>query len=101
MEELGTQEQRRTAWDRRLYRLPDISSGVLYCFVAASRRAAMLTLGDRYDASILNRDPMAPFELGMRVWCVGVEGGGEGIWCHTQQHVAHRLGKTFRPVAHT
>ena len=39
---------------------PDSNSGVLYALVAASSLDAMLTLGDRYDASILKRDPMAP-----------------------------------------
>mmetsp|Transcript_549 Transcript_549/g.1418 ORF Transcript_549/g.1418 Transcript_549/m.1418 type:complete len:369 (-) Transcript_549:1643-2749(-) len=30
------------------------------CFVAASRREAMLTFGDKYDASILYSEPIAP-----------------------------------------
>ena len=37
-----------------------MSRGVPYCLVAASNRDAMFTLGDKYDASILNREPMAP-----------------------------------------
>jgi hypothetical protein len=39
---------------------PDMSNGTPYCFVAASSRAAMLTFGDKYDASILYFEPMAP-----------------------------------------
>jgi len=39
---------------------PDISIGHINCLVAASSLAAIFTLGERYDASILKNDPIAP-----------------------------------------
>jgi len=42
------------------WRNPEINSYTPYCLVAASKRAAMLTFGDKYDASILWIEPMAP-----------------------------------------
>lgn len=39
---------------------PDIRSGTPYYFVAASNLEAILTFGERYEASILNIDPIAP-----------------------------------------
>ena len=43
-----------------LAKSPDISRLVPNCLVAASSLDAMLTLGDRYDASILYSLPIAP-----------------------------------------
>ena len=42
------------------YISPETNKGTPYCFVAASSLEAMLTLGDKYEASILKKDPMAP-----------------------------------------
>ena len=39
---------------------PEISSGTPYYLVAASKRAAIFTLGDKYEASILKNEPIAP-----------------------------------------
>ena len=40
--------------------MPDIKINVLNYPVAASSLAAILTLGDRYEASILKNEPIAP-----------------------------------------
>ena len=41
---------------------PDINISTSNCRVAASSRAAIFTFGDKYDASILNSEPIAPFK---------------------------------------
>lgn len=43
-----------------LYNFSEINKSVLNYFVAASNLDAILTFGDKYDASILKADPIAP-----------------------------------------
>mmetsp|Transcript_32211 Transcript_32211/g.108464 ORF Transcript_32211/g.108464 Transcript_32211/m.108464 type:complete len:219 (-) Transcript_32211:1702-2358(-) len=50
----------RAAAESSSAKKPDMRRGAPYMCVAASRRAAVFTLGERYDASILNRDPIVP-----------------------------------------
>ncbi len=45
---------------QRSYNYPDTSKGIPYCLVAASKRAAMLTFGLKYEASILKWLPIDP-----------------------------------------
>jgi hypothetical protein len=42
------------------YKSDEISKGTPYYLVAASNLEAIFTLGLRYEASILNSDPIAP-----------------------------------------
>lgn len=42
------------------YNAPEIKRGTPYYFVAASNLEAIFTLGERYEASILKKDPIAP-----------------------------------------
>ena len=42
------------------YNGPDIRRGTPYYLVAASNLEAMFTFGERYEASILNIEPIAP-----------------------------------------
>lgn len=46
--------------ERRLAKLSLTSKGTPYCLVAAYSLDAILTFGDRYEASILCYDPIAP-----------------------------------------
>jgi hypothetical protein len=46
--------------ENTLYKSDEISKGTPYYLVAASNLDAILTLGLKYDASILNSEPIAP-----------------------------------------
>lgn len=46
--------------DNKSTNFEETNSGTPNYFVAASKREDIFTLGDKYDASILNSDPIAP-----------------------------------------